>query len=171
MSMTVHIVFGFRDGDIVYWRSALPKNCFTYYVREIVNSERNKEIAVLPMPEERGILMRKEEVQLIFRTNVEIRFIRSLPKGKRASMLKSIIRKHLLANYRRVGLELSDIPVQQETVPATEESKQEEIAENISEQEVNNSKEEKESDKVELVEDEDEMSEEYKKILREMAGY
>ena len=168
MSMTVHVVLGFRDSDIVYWRSSLPKNCFTHYVREIVNSERNKDIAVLPVPEDRGIVMRKEEVQIIFRTNAEIRFIRSLPKGKRAAMLKSIIWKHLLANYRKVGVEIEEIPPQQEQreIMADQkgftETKKEEIKEEI--------KEEKTSDEVEIIE-EDEMSEEYKKSLREMAGY
>ena len=165
MSMTVHVVLGFRDSDIVYWRSSLPKNCFTHYIREIVNSERNKEIAILPVPEERGILMRKEEVQIIFRTNAEMRFIRSLPKGKRAAMLKSIIRKHLLANYRKTGVEEEEIPPQQEqkVIPAEQKDFPDRKKEEI--------QEEKTPDKIEIADEEDEMSEEYKRFLREMAGY
>ena len=165
MSLKLHLVFGSHDSDIVYWRASLPKNCFTHYVREIVNSERNKEIAILPVPAERGILTKKEEVQIIFRTNAEMRFIRSFPKWKRSAMLKSIIRKHLLANYHKAGVEeeRDSLDHEQKETPAEHKNLPEKRNEEI--------KEDKALDKADITDEEDEMSEEYKKFLREMAGY
>ena len=165
MSLTLHIVFGSRDADLVYWKSSIPKNCFNYYVNRIIESERNKEIAVLPIPTHRGTECRNLSIHLTFRSPADIRFVRSFPKRKRGLYLKEIIRKHILQNYRRMNAGGSDAPAEDPIVELDDNS------DTVSPVEIQPVEPEKEVKEIEIAEEEDEMSEEYKKILREMAGY
>ena len=165
MSLTLHIVFGSRDSDLVYWKSSIPQNCFNYYVNRIIESERNKEIAVLPIPAQRGTECRKLSIHLTFRSASDIRFVRSFPKRKRGLYLKEIMRKHIRENYRRLNAGDSD---------ATSETPIAELEDNteiISPIEAHPDEPEKEVKGIGVAEEEEEKSEEYKKFLREMAGY
>ena len=165
MSLTLHIVFGSRDADLVYWKSSIPKNCFNYYVNRIIESERNKEIAVLPIPEKKGAECRNLSIHLTFRSASDIRFVRSFPKRKRGSYLKEIMRKHILENYRRMNAGDSDKPEESINVEMDDNT------ETIPHTEPHPVEDEKKKKENEITEEEDEMSEEYNKILREMTGY
>lgn len=165
MSLTLHIVFGSRDADLVYWKSSIPKKCFNYYVNRIIECERNKEIAVLPLPEHPGVECRKLSIHLTFRSAPDIRYVRAFPKRKRGVYLKEIMRKHILENYRRMKTIEADL---------SDESTEAELKDNTTESSpayILPADQTKEITEVEAADAEDEISEEYKNMLREMTGY
>jgi len=108
--VTVHFVLGGKDADILYWKNYLPPKSFAHYIRTILYAERKKEIAVLPVPQTRGVIIGMADSKFVITDRVLIQFVRSFPKGSRTGIIKNIIRKHLDENYRRT-LNSSDTPV------------------------------------------------------------
>ena len=103
--MHFHIVLGNTDGDILHWKNSLPQKTFSHFVREILSAERRRRIAVVPLPEQRGIVTGHIETHIRIQDKQLTQFLMAIPKRKRAGTVKNIIRKHIAANYRRLELE------------------------------------------------------------------
>ena len=101
--MTVHFVLTVRDADLLYWRNSLPPRSFGDYVRLILQAEKRKEIAPLPVPPERGAVIGKLDRKFELSDRALIQFVRSFPVGRRTAAIKAIMRKHLDANYSRMN--------------------------------------------------------------------
>lgn len=161
----IHLKLGEKDADIVYWKDSIPNNSFTWYVREILAAEKNKYVAAIPVPDKTGLVYRRVDVRLYFTEKAEIQLIRSIPKGKRASEIKKIIRKHLRLNYSAKGKkgenEQTDeeiIPVQHEEQPEPTEIKEADTASDLPANDVSEDDEN------------DEVSEEYRNMLKGLFG-
>ena len=109
--MTLHLVLTEDDGDIIFWKESLPRCCFSEYVKDILIAEKGKEIAALPVPKEQGFIKKCVDTKIYFHKKDEIEIVRRLPKGRRARIVKKLIRKHLRMNYD--GL-LAEVPAQKE---------------------------------------------------------
>ncbi len=180
--MQIHLRLGVKDADIIYWKNNLPKSCFCMYIKEILAAEKNKKIAAVPVPAVPGFARQNVDYKLIIQDKALIQFVKSLPEWKRSTMIKQIIKKHLKANYGDSWLEDSEIkkekpvtkkPVVQKAPIAVEaessaiedkEPADETVADEITDFEEDVSQDENFND------DDDDMSEEYKKMLREMSG-
>ena len=109
--MTLHLVLTEDDGDIIFWKESLPRCCFSEYVKDILIAEKGKEIAVLPVLKEQGFIKKRVDTKIYFHNKDEIEIVRRLPKGRRARIVKKLIRKHLRMNYD--GL-LAEVPTEKE---------------------------------------------------------
>lgn len=103
--MHFHIVFGNTDGDILHWKNSLPKNTFSHYVREILSAEKRRRIAVIPLPEQPGISTGRIETHIRIPDRLLSQYILSIPKRKRSTTIKNIIRKHISVNYKRLSMD------------------------------------------------------------------
>lgn len=101
--MRFHLIIGTKDADIAYWMDHLPKGSFSHYVVAILNAEIKKKIAVLPIPNEIGLLERSTNATIYFNSKSIEEFIAKIGKGKKGNYIKKIIRKHLEVNYRKAA--------------------------------------------------------------------
>ena len=176
--MQIHLRLGVKDADIIYWKNFLPKSCFCMYVKEILAAEKMKKIAPVPVPAKPGYDRQNVDYKLIIQDKTLIQFVKSFPEWKRSPMIKQIIRKHLRANYGDSWLDdpgdeneepAKAIPVPQEIDAADENEspaiEEEEIADEILGVDEDIPQEADFDD-----DEDDDMSEEYKKMLREMSG-
>lgn len=176
--MQIHLRLGVKDADIIYWKNYLPKSCFCMYVKEILTAEKMKKIAVVPVPVKPGFDRQNVDYKLIIQDKPLIQFVKSFPKWKRSPMIKQIIKKHLKANY---GNFQSEEPVDEkekavQTTPVTQE------IDAVRETEFSAVENKAVADEPLTVDadipqeadfdddDDDDMSEEYKRMLREMSG-
>ena len=145
--MTLHLVLTEDDGDIIFWKESLPRCCFSEYVKDILIAEKGKEIAALPVPKEQGFIKKRVDTKIYFHKKDEIEIVRRLPKGRRARIVKKLIRKHLRMNYD--GL-LAEVPAKKEIMvelkPPQDPMSVREIESSV----------------------DDEMSEEYRQMLSQM---
>ena len=175
--MQIHLRLGVKDADIIYWKNSLPKSCFCMYVKEILAAEKSRKIAAVPVPAVPGFDRQKVDYKLIIQDKALIQFVKSFPQWKRSPMIKQIIKKHLKANYGDSWLDSSadekkvmtetisvkpKVVVADETEPLIAED--EEIAAATL----------KDNDdipqEIDFDDDDDDMSEEYRRMLREMSG-
>lgn len=127
--MHFHIVLGNTDGDILHWKNSLPPKTFSHFVREILSAEKRRRIAVIPLPKQRGIDTGHLETHIRISDKQLLQFLMSFPKRKRAGMVKNIIRKHIAANFRRLGLEEQSVetPIKPSDVKPAGENDAEEM--------------------------------------------
>ena len=150
--ITLHIKFGKKDADLVYWKSFVPQSSFSQYVRQILLAEKRKTVAILPVPPERGFEYKTMDTKVYLYGRSEVQFINSIPKGKRSAAIRSIIRKHVNANYIKNGAEELPNPRAKQETPLSQ------TAATATAQ-------------VEMEEDEfDDVSEEYRNLLRGISG-
>jgi len=149
--MTLHLVLTEDDGDIIFWKESLPRCCFSEYVKDILIAEKGKEIAVLPVLKEQGFIKKRVDTKIYFHKKDEIEIVRRIPKGRRARIVKKLIRKHLRMNYD--GL-LAGVPAAEEKKEITDAFKpNQDYSMNVKEIEPSA---------------DDEMSEEYRQMLSQM---
>lgn len=98
--MVIHFSLREKDGDLMYWKESLPRFSFNRYVRAALLAERSKTIAVLPVPKERGSSSKTVETKLYFYDRELIQMVKACPVRKKASYIKSVLRKQIEANYQ-----------------------------------------------------------------------
>ena len=113
--MRFHLIIGTKDADIAFWMAQLPKGSFSHYVVMILKAEAKKKIAVLPVPEEPGLLARTTNATIYFKSDAIEEMIKKIGRGKKGNYIKRIIRKHLEVNYRRTSAKKQN-PENDETV-------------------------------------------------------
>lgn len=170
-----HIYFGLKDADLLYWKQSIPDNCFGNYVRAVLVAEKKKKIAYIPVPSQRGFAYGKSETKIHLIDKEAASLLESIPKFKRNAEFRRILRKHLEANYNGYFEKKPIIPTQpEESEVDTQEVQTEKVFEEPglpSESEYVPKADT--TDDVLTVDDEaedDEMSEEYKKMLKQMSG-
>lgn len=99
--MVIHFSLREKDGDLMYWKESLPRFTFNRYVRAALLAERTKTVADIPVPEERGTSTRTVETKLYFYDRELIQMVKACPVRKKASYIKSVLRKQIEANYQR----------------------------------------------------------------------
>jgi len=95
-----HFSLGPEDKDLIAWKKALPKMTFSWYVREIIRADRKGMILELPLETASVEDGEQYETKLYFTGKEEIVFIRTVPKRKRNTKIKEVIRRHLEANRK-----------------------------------------------------------------------
>ena len=105
--MKLHLVIGNDYGDILYWKSNLPQNKFSHYVREILFAEKNGTKANIPVPNEKGEQDGLTDIRIEIRDKDVIRYLRAIPSQKKNETIKKIIRKHLKSAYEQAELKPS----------------------------------------------------------------
>ncbi len=175
--MQIHLRLGVKDADIIFWKNSLPKSCFCMYVKEILAAEKMKKIAPVPVPAKPGYDRQNVDYKLIIQDKALIQFVKTFPEWKRSPMIKQIIRKHLKANYGNSWLEdpadekenstaaPPDVKEETAVIEETPVTQEEEIAE-----ESLNVEEDIPQDAIFDDDEDDDMSEEYRRMLREMSG-
>ena len=171
---SIHVYFGTKDGDLIYWKHSIPKNSFSFFVRAALAAERKKKIAYIPVPASRGSIDKPFDVKVFLTDKDAALMMESIPKFKRKAELKRILRKHLEANYSGYFVkkqpdfvEVEQEPVINKEVVSLEESNKATVDED--EYIVETDRAEEAKPEINDTED-DEMSEEYKKMLRQMSG-
>ena len=101
--MELHFLLTEDDGDIIFWKESLPHFYFSEYVKDILVAEKRKKYAFLPVPQEQGFTRKRVDTKLYLHGKDVIEIVQKLPKGRRARIIKKIIRKHLRMNYRKAG--------------------------------------------------------------------
>ena len=171
---SIHVYFGTKDGDLIYWKHSIPKNSFSFFVRSALAAERKKKIAYIPVPASRGSIDKPFDVKIFLTDKDAALMIESFPKYKRNAELKRILRKHLEANYSGYFIKKQPdfVEVEQESIINKEVvSFEEPNKETVDDDEFINETDRAEEIKTENNEaEDDEMSEEYKKMLRQMSG-
>lgn len=114
--MKFHFVIGSKDADIAYWMAHLTKGCFSHYVTAILNAEVKKKIAVLPVPDEPGLLEHTQHATIYFTSKQIEELLARAKRGKKGNYVKKIIRKHLDVNYRKMSLKKQNVDGLEETV-------------------------------------------------------
>ena len=153
--MKLHFLLTEEDGDIIFWKESLPHFYFSEYVKDILVAEKRKKYAFLPVPQEQGFTKKRVDTKLYLHGKDVIEIVQKLPKGRRARIIKKIIRKHLRMNYRKAGA----------IVPSEEEKEEIKINAQPAEEEKTTTDV---NDAVNY-EDEDEMSDEYRQMLNQMS--
>lgn len=123
--MKFHLIIGTKDADIAYWMASLPKGCVSHYLVVILQAEIKKKIAILPVPEEPGLLEHTTHITIYFKSKQIEELLANVKKGKKGNYVKKIIRKHLGVNYRKATLKKQD-DVRSEVV-VTEENNEEKL--------------------------------------------
>lgn len=100
MLMDIHIVFGKKDADIVFWLSSIPKRMMSHYIRSVLLSEKMKTYAVIPVPSEKGLLSKRIDTKIYLTDKSLLSFLRSFGNETMCSVIKRVLRKHLEWNYR-----------------------------------------------------------------------
>lgn len=126
--MKFHLIIGTKDADIAYWMNHLPKGCFSHYVVAILSAEAKKKIAILPVPDEPGLLDHAQHASIYFESKQIEELLANVRKGKKGDYVKKVIRKHLNANYRRVSVKKSNDEIPEKV--NTEVNKEQETFEN-----------------------------------------
>ncbi len=142
--MVLHFVLKEKDWEIIAWKNTLKLHEFNSYVRAAIAAERGKKIADLPVPKVLNKGLVYCDTKLYFNGREEAALIRTLPKGKRSTVIKKVLLKQIRANQKRLEDESKAVipPVRQTVLPKPE------IKENH----------------------DDDMSEEYRKMLNQMSG-
>lgn len=173
--MQIHLRLGVKDPDIIYWKNHLPKSCFCMYVNEILAAEKSRKIAAVPVPAVPGFEYQNVDYKLIIQGKAIIQFVKSFPERKRSIMIKKIIKKHLKANYGDSWLEHPSDKIEPatETVPVKEKNVMSETTLPVVEEEEDGAEALTADEDIPQetdFDDDDDMSEEYRKMLREMSG-
>ncbi len=100
--MRIHFVIGKKDADIAYWVKSLPYGCLNSYIVEILKAEVRKKIANIPVPLEEGLLFQKIDITIRIKDKQIINMITN-NSGKKNTFIKSVIRKHIALNYKRIS--------------------------------------------------------------------
>lgn len=130
--MKIHFVIGKKDGDIGYWIESLENGYFSHYVSIILKAELRNKIASLPVPQQRGRISKTKDTSIYVSDKKILDMLSKIPKRKRSKYIRSIIRKHLDANYKKGSKSEQNIkkmeePAKEEnTVPITVEKVEEE---------------------------------------------
>ena len=101
--MKLHIVFGKKDKDIAFWVRSLPLKSFNHYVKLILKAEIKKKTALVFVPAKKGKCFDTVEQRLYIDDEDIIEFINQMPRYKKTTTIKKIIRRHINANYRRIA--------------------------------------------------------------------
>lgn len=139
--MNLHIVFGKKDADIVCWIKGLPPQMFSHYARRILLAEKNRRLAVVPIPEKNELIFEKIDTKLLLSEKELTQYVHSFPQGKMSAEVKRILRKHIEWNYSRAQRNeatVGEIKAKHKSEP--------------------------------VLESDDEMSDEYRKMLMELSG-
>lgn len=99
--MKIHFVVGKKDGDIAYWMESLENGLFSGYVITILKAELKKKIAIVPVPKEKGRISSKIDTSIYVSDENVLEMLSQIPQGKRSRFIRSVIRKHLSANYKK----------------------------------------------------------------------
>lgn len=100
--MRVHLRLTEKDTDLCKWRCSVKKRMITYYIGQILLSEKRGEIAYIPTALRMTANTEPCEVYMNF-TNAEIvEYLSAFPLNKRNETLKRIICKHLQAQSRQM---------------------------------------------------------------------
>lgn len=177
--MQIHLRLGVKDADIIYWKNSLPKSCFCMYVKEILAAEKNKKIAAVPVPAVPGFDRQKVDYKLIIQDKALIQYVKNFPEWKRSTTIKQIVKKHLKANYGDSWLK--DSTEEKELSALASDAVKEAVATVKAESTAAHDPEiiDDSLDGVEDIpqdsvfdddDDDDDMSEEYRRMLREMSG-
>ena len=99
--MKIHFVVGKKDSDIAYWMESLENGLFSGCVITILKAELKKKIAIVPVPTEKGRISRKIDTSIYVSDENVLEMLSQIPQGKRSRFIRSVIRKHLSANYKK----------------------------------------------------------------------
>lgn len=99
--MKIHFVIGKKDGDIGYWIESLENDYFSHYVSIILKAELRNKIASLPVPQQRGRTSKTKDTSIYVSDKSILEMLSKIPQGKRSKYIRSVIRKHLAANYKK----------------------------------------------------------------------
>lgn len=130
--MKIHFVIGKKDGDIGYWIESLENDYFSHYVSIILKEELRNKIASLPVPQQRGRTSKTKDTSIYISDKSILEMLSKIPQGKRSKYIRSVIRKHLAANYKKgskseQNIKKKEEPTREEnTVPITVENVEEE---------------------------------------------
>lgn len=101
--MKIHIVFGRKDKDLAYWVRSLPTKTFNYYVKQILKAEIRRKTALIIVPDKKGVYDGVVEQRLYINEKDIIEYISQMPRYKKTSIIKGVMRRHINANYKRVA--------------------------------------------------------------------
>ena len=169
--MRIHFLIGKKDADIVWWIRNLPKKTFNHYIKLILQAEKNKTYAVIPVPLQKELMREEFDTTIRINDKVLTQFVRSFSKEGISNALKRIIRKHIEWNYVQQSKannvnntlikteDTEPIEVEDTVIEETSELKHEPVHEQFNDlfQEHD-------------VEEDEELSEEYMEMLKKLSG-